>query len=453
MLVAFELQLVKSGDAANESHAAARDDAFFHRRTGCVHGVLDSSLLLFHFRLGRRANSDNGYSTDQFRQPLLQLLAVVVAGGLTDLDANFLHPAFDVGVLGFAFDEGGVLLVNGDLLGLSEILHLHVLELDAKIFGDRLPAGERCNVLQHGLAAIAESRRLYRSNLQGPTQLVDNKSRKGLSLDVLCDDKQRLATLGDLLKQREDVLHGADLPFVDEDTGVLEGNFHAFRIRDEVRREVAAVELHPLHDLELGLKRLRLFDSDDAILADLLHCFRDDVADGVVIVRGDAANLGDHVAGDGFGQLIEFAPGSVAGLRVDCAANHSDGFLDAAFHRHRIGSGSNGLNAFAINGLSQNGSRGGPVAGDVAGLGGDFTYHLCAHVLEAILQLDLFRYRDAVLGYERRTELLLNHNVAALGAEGHLHGVCHKVDAAEDRLPRPFSLNDLLCHDCSLLSS
>src|SRR6266567_3620010 len=131
LLIALDLQLVECGDAAGQGYTAARDDAFFHRRTGCVHGVLDTSLLLFHFRLGRGANFDYSQATDQFRQPLLQLLAVVVAGGLIDLAANFLHPAFDVGVLAFTFDDGGVVLVNGDLLGLSEILHLHVLELDA----------------------------------------------------------------------------------------------------------------------------------------------------------------------------------------------------------------------------------------------------------------------------------------------------------------------------------
>ena len=107
------------------------------------------------------------------------------------------------------------------------------------------------------------------------------------------------------------------------------------------------------------------------------------MADGLVIVGGDAANLGDHVTGDRLGELIELALGALAGLGVDGAANHGDGFLDAAFHRHGIGSGSNGLNAFAINGLGQNSGGGSPVAGDVAGLGGDFTHHLCAHVLEA----------------------------------------------------------------------
>ena len=115
--------------------------------------------------------------------------------------------------------------------------------------------------------------------------------------------KQRLAALGDLLEQREQVLHRADFLFVDQDVGVLEHGFHALRIGDEVRREVAAVKLHAFDDFELGLERLGLFDGDDAVLADLLHGLGDDLADGLIVVGGDGADLGDHVAGDGLGDL------------------------------------------------------------------------------------------------------------------------------------------------------
>ena len=38
------------------------------------------------------------------------------------------------------------------------------------------------------------------------------------------------------------------------------------------------------------------FDGDDAVLADLLHRFRDDLADRRVAVGRDRADLRDHVA-------------------------------------------------------------------------------------------------------------------------------------------------------------
>ena len=55
--------------------------------------------------------------------------------------------------------------------------------------------------------------------------------------------------------------------------------------------------------------------------------------------------------------------------------------------------------------------------------------HLGPHVLERILQLDLLRHRHAVLGDRGRPELLVEHHVAALRAQGHLDGVGELVYA------------------------
>ena len=107
LLISLELELVESGNATDQGHTAAGDNAFFHGCTGSVHGVFDASLLLFHFGLGRGTNFDHSHATDQLRQPLLQLLAVVVAGRLLDLAANFFYAAFDLVVLALAFDHCG----------------------------------------------------------------------------------------------------------------------------------------------------------------------------------------------------------------------------------------------------------------------------------------------------------------------------------------------------------
>ena len=65
------------------------------------------------------------------------------------------------------------------------------------------------------------------------------------------------------------------------------------RVGHEVRREVAAVELHALDDVELAGQRLGLFDRDHAFLADLLHRLGDHLADLGVAVRADRADLRD----------------------------------------------------------------------------------------------------------------------------------------------------------------
>src|SRR5579864_2207435 len=445
LLVAFEFQLVEGHSRAGQRDSAARDDALFNGRAGCVHRVFYAGFLLFHFGFGRRANFNDGHAADQLRQPLLQLLAVVVAGGLLNLAANFFYAAFDLGVLAFAFDDGGVVLVDGDFLRLAQVRKLNVFELDAEIFRDRLAAGQDCDVLQHGFATIAEARGLHRADVQRATQLVDHQSRERFALDVFSDDEQRLAALGDLLEQREQVFHRGNFLFVDQDVWILEHRFHPLGIGDEIGREIAAVKLHALDNIELGLERPRLLDGDDAVLADFLHRFRDDLPDGRIVVGADRPHLRNHFAGDGLGEFVEFAFVAFT-FRIDLAADHFDSALDATLQRHRIGAGCNGLHAFAIDCLGENGRGGGAVAGHVGGLGSDFLHHLRAHVFERVFQFDFFCDGDAVLGDGRRTEFLVDHDVAALGTERDLDGVSEHVDAAKNRLAGLFSVNNLFCH-------
>src|SRR6202034_74528 len=79
--------------AANQSHAAAGDDSLLDCCAGRVHGIFDASLLLLHLGLSGSTDFDDRNAADQFGQPLLQLLAVGVGGGLLDLAADFLDAA------------------------------------------------------------------------------------------------------------------------------------------------------------------------------------------------------------------------------------------------------------------------------------------------------------------------------------------------------------------------
>ena len=215
-----------------------------------MHRVLDARLLLLHLGLGGRTDLDDGDAADQLGQPLLQLLAVVVRGGVLDLRADLLDAALDRLGLAGALDDRRVVLVDRDLLGAAEVLDLDVLELDAEVFRDRAAAGQRGDVLEHGLAAVTEARRLDGGGLQRATQLVDDQRGQGLAVDVFRDDQERATEPRHLLEQRKEILHRADLLLVDQDDGVLEDDFHALRIGHEVGREVAAVELHALDDVE-----------------------------------------------------------------------------------------------------------------------------------------------------------------------------------------------------------
>ena len=115
---------------------------------------------------------------------------------------------------------------------------------------------------------------------------------------------------------------------------------------------------------------------------------------------------------------------------------------------HRVHAGGDRLGAFAHDRLRQHGRGGGAVAGDVVGLGGDFAQHLRAHVLELVLELDLLGDGDAVLGDARSAEALLDHDVAALGAERHLDRIGENVDAAQHAVARVSGKFNVLGSHC-----
>ena len=123
-----------------------------------------------------------------------------------------------------------------------------------------------------------------------------------------------------------------------------------------------------------------------------------------------------------------------------------DGLLDAALELHRVGAGGDHLQAFAVDRLREHRRRRRAVAGRVGRLARDFAHHLRAHVLERVLEVDLLGHRHAVLGDGGGAELLVDDDVAALGAERDLDRVGQGVDAAEDRLSRVLTVNNLLCH-------
>ena len=119
--------------------------------------------------------------------------------------------------------------------------------------------------------------------------------------------------------------------------------------------------------------------------------------------------------------------------RID---RHGHGALDAALDRKRVRTGRHVAETFADDGLRQHRRGGRAVAGDVVGLGSHFLHELRAHVLEVVGELDLFRDRHAVVGDRRRTELLIEHDVAAFGAERDAHGVREDVCTALERATR-----------------
>src|SRR6516162_1783603 len=215
------------------------------------------------------------------------------------------------------------------------------------------------------------------------------------------------------------------LLLIDQDVCVIHSCAHLVGVSDEVRRDVAAVELHAFDHLELALQGLRFFDGDDALVANLLHRIGEELANFCIAVRRDRPNLRDLLIGRDFLRIL---------LQI---RNHSlDSEVNAALEVHRVHTGGNRLGAFLDNGLRENRCCGRTIASKVRGLRRHFSHHLCAHVLELVLQLDLLRNSDTVFGDARRAERFIEHDIAALGTKRHADCVGEDVYTAQHPVAR-----------------
>src|SRR5215218_477499 len=386
-----------------ECHATTGDDALLQGRAGRRERVLDAVLLLLELRLGCGAHLDDGHAAGELGEPLLELLAVEVRVGGLDLGADLVDAAGDPLGLAGTVDDGGLVLGDNHLAGTPELVELGVLQLEAELLGYNLAARKDSDVLEHPLAPVTEAGSLDRGRVERATQLVNDQGRQSLALDVLGEDEQRLVGLHDLVQKRQHVLDVADLLVGDQDVGVVENGLHTLLVRHEVRTQIALVELHPLGELQVHPEGLRLLDVDHAVLADLVDGVGDNVADLLRTGR------------DGTDARDLFLATDLGGLALYGLDRRFDGLVDAATQNDGVGPGSNVLEALADDDLGQNGRCSGPVAGYVIGLGRDLFDELGTLVLEDVLELDLPRDRHAIIRDRRRTELLVEHHVLALG--------------------------------------
>src|SRR5215210_5949310 len=399
-----------------EHDATARHDALLEGRAGRRECVLHAMLLLLELRLGSSADLDDGHATGQLGETLLELLPVEVRVGGLDLGADLVDAARDPLGLAGTVDDGGLVLGDDDLASTSELVELGVLQLETELLGYDLAAGQDGDVLQHPLTPVPKAGGLDRSRVERAAQLVDDQGRQSLALDVLGEDEERLVGLHDLVQKRQDVLDVADLLVGDQDVGIVEHRLHPLLVGDEVGTQVTLVELHPLGELQIHPEGLGLLDVDHAVLADLVDRVGDDVTD-LLRTRADGAHARDL-----------FLAGNLGGLGLYRLDRRIDGLVDAAAQDDGVGPGGHVLQALADDDRGQNRRRVRAVTGHVVCLGRNLLYELGPLVLEDVLELDLPRDRYAVVRDRRRTELLVEHHVLALGTERDLDRVSELVD-------------------------
>ena len=112
---------------------------------------------------------------------------------------------------------------------------------------------------------------LTHTQVNVPRSLLRMMVASASPLDVVGDDDELLARVQHGLEHRQDLLNVRDLLVRDEDERIVNDGLHLVVIGDHIRGDIAAVELHALDDLGIGLGGLALLDGDDAVLADLLH--------------------------------------------------------------------------------------------------------------------------------------------------------------------------------------
>ena len=180
-------------------------------------------------------------------------------------------------------------------------------------------------------------------------------------------------------------------------------------------RNVALVETHALDQLEVHTEGLGLFHRHNAVFANLVDGLGNELTD-LGIGGGDPCPLGDLALGLGLSRE-----------RLKAADGGLDGGVDTPAQHGGVGAGSDVAQALVDHCPRQDSRRRRAVTGYVVGLLGHLFDQLGTDLLEGVLELDLLRDGDAVIGNGRRPPLLLQNHIAALGAQGDAHRVSELV--------------------------
>src|SRR3984893_9862574 len=101
----LDLKVFEGLDGAQQWHAAARQYAFLDGRARCIERVVHPIFLLLDLDLGRAADADHRDTARELGQTLLELLAIIVRGGLFDLRLDLANSRLDVLLFAGAVDD------------------------------------------------------------------------------------------------------------------------------------------------------------------------------------------------------------------------------------------------------------------------------------------------------------------------------------------------------------
>src|SRR5690606_1502048 len=148
-------QVSDCSHSADQCSTAARNHAFFNRRTGSVQGVFNACFLLFHFNFGSSTHFDYRNTASQFSYALLQFFAVVIRRSFFDVYTNLLYTRFDLVSVTSTINNSGVVFVHGYALGGTQVLNSSAFQIQTNFFRDHSTAGQYSDILQHSFTTIA----------------------------------------------------------------------------------------------------------------------------------------------------------------------------------------------------------------------------------------------------------------------------------------------------------
>ena len=405
---------------ANQRNATTSNHAFFYRSTGSVQGIFNAGFLLFHFNFSRSTNFDNRNAACQFRYALLQFFTVIVGSCFFDLLTNLSHATLDCSFVAHAIDDGGGIFVDNNAFRLAQIFQSCFFQLHTDLFRDNGTPGQGSDILQHCFTTIAEARCFNRSDFHDTAHGVNNQSCQRFAFNIFSDDQQRFACFRYSFQNRQHFADVGDFLVSQQDERAFQFYCASFRLVDEVRRQIATVELHTFNHVQFVLQTGTVFNGDHAFFTDFVHRFSDQFTYGFVGVSGDGTNLSNSFrVGARYGQCFQFFNSS------------SDSFVDTTFQIHRVHARSNGFQTFSDDGLSQYGCGGGTVTCSVVRFRGNFFHHLRTHVFELVFQFDFTCYGNTIFSDGRCTERFIQNYVTAFWTEGNFHCICQYVYAAQ----------------------
>ena len=412
-----QVHAVQCLQRVNQCGTATGDDALFQGCTGGGHSILDAVLAFLRLNLGCGTDLDDAHAAGELSQALLELLAVPFRIHALNFTAQLLHAVLDCLGVAATVHDGGVGLGDGHAACRAQVPQGDLRQVDAELTGHDGAAGQNCQILHDCLAAVTETGSLQSDHVDGAAQLVHDQCGERLTVNVFCNDGQRLLRLNDLLEHGHDFCDGGNLALVEQHEAVLQHCFAALSVGDEGGREVALVELHALGNLQFNFGGGAVFDGDDAVLADLLEGASQQLTD-LLGLGGDSCNVRHLGALHGACVLEQTCGDSLHGR------------LDAALDVGGCRAAGDVAQTLVHQRLREHGCGGGAVTGNVVGLGGDFLRQLGAQVLVRVVQFNFASNGHAVVGDDGCTPLLVEHNVAPARAEGYLDRVCQLIDAS-----------------------